>query len=326
MLDDRNLRARGVLRRQRSPLRPGPRVLQRLEIGHRGRRDRLHPHHQARLVHHLEHVRDATVGLADEPAVTIAVLSEVERDARDTAPPHLVERARAVHVVGHQLAALEALLRDREERDALDAEGRAIDPGEREVHDVLGQVLIAARDEDLVAPDQVVPVGRRGRARLHVREAAAGLGLGEGHRARPLAAVHARHHLGLERSLPNASMRCAAPAVEAQVADGAEVRGHPVQRAKGGDRVGQLLPADSVRARRGGQALLDELRVERLHRRVHLDAVADPVRRRLVDRLVGRKSTSRANLRAFWSTRSNVSRECSSYALSSQRPSASKTS
>ena len=165
------------------------------------------------------------------------------------APPHLVERARAVHVVGHELAALEALLRDGEERDALDAERRAVDAGEREVDDVLGQVLIAARDEDLVAPDQVVARGRVGVALVFTSVRL----LPACGSVRAIVPVHSPLYMrviisALSASLPNASMRCAAPAGQAEVADGAEVRGHPVERAERRDRVRELLAADGVRA------------------------------------------------------------------------------
>ena len=88
---------------------------------------------------------------------------------------------------------VDAELRDDEQREALGAGGRAVDAREHEVDDVLGQVVIAAGDEDLGAADACsVPSPfcvARGARRADV---AAGLRLGEAHRAAPLAVEHAR--------------------------------------------------------------------------------------------------------------------------------------
>jgi hypothetical protein len=59
------------------------------------------------------------------------------------------------------------------------------------VHDVLGQVVLAIGDEDLLAIDPVVRSRGRG-ARAHLGEIAAGLRLGQVHGAGPLAAHHLR--------------------------------------------------------------------------------------------------------------------------------------
>jgi len=68
--------------------------------------------------------------------------------------------------------------------------GRARRAGEDEVDDVLGEIVVSARDEDLRSLDGVRPVRvsrRRGTARADV---AAGLRLGEAHRATPAPAEH----------------------------------------------------------------------------------------------------------------------------------------
>src|SRR5437762_2455816 len=84
-----SLLARGLLGGHGSPLGTRARVRARFLVRDRGGANRVHADHAPRLVHHLEHVRQAPVRRADEPAVAIAVLSEVERDARDAAPAHL---------------------------------------------------------------------------------------------------------------------------------------------------------------------------------------------------------------------------------------------
>jgi hypothetical protein len=83
-------------------------------------------------------------------------------------------------------------LRHHEERDALHALGRAVDAREHQVDDVLGVVVLAVGDEDLLALEAVAAVGLRGRLGAHQRQVAARLRLGEVHGAGPLARDHLR--------------------------------------------------------------------------------------------------------------------------------------
>ena len=66
----------------------------------------------------------------------------------DRAAGHAV--ARAERAVG-----VDEELRHDEERDALGARGRALDAGEHQMDDVLGEVMLAGRDEDLGAGDRI---------------------------------------------------------------------------------------------------------------------------------------------------------------------------
>ena len=50
-------------------------------------------------------------------------------------------------------------LRHHEQRDALDAVRRALDAGQHQMDDVLGEVVLAGRDENLGAGDLVAAVG-----------------------------------------------------------------------------------------------------------------------------------------------------------------------
>src|SRR5439155_20943800 len=121
---DRDLRRVRIAGAERPPLRPRARVLERLEIRRRRGGGRIQPEHQPRLVHHLEHVGDAALRLAYQPAVAGAALAEVQSDRGQSPPAHLMKDARADAVV---VAAVEALFRDGEERDALDPGRRALD-------------------------------------------------------------------------------------------------------------------------------------------------------------------------------------------------------
>ncbi len=64
--------------------------------------------------------------------------------------------------------------------------------GDHHVDDVVGEILVAAGDEDLGAVHLVGAVGLLDRARLHQAQIGAATRFGQAHGARPFA----RHHLG----------------------------------------------------------------------------------------------------------------------------------
>src|SRR3569832_250021 len=73
VLNDRDRRA--LLRAERPALLALARVGMRLVVRARRGRDAVEADHDARLVHHLEHVANALVRLADEPAAAITALA-----------------------------------------------------------------------------------------------------------------------------------------------------------------------------------------------------------------------------------------------------------
>jgi hypothetical protein len=83
-------------------------------------------------------------------------------------------------------------LRHDEERDALDALGPAGDFRQHEMDDVLGHVVVARGDEDLLTRDAVGAVVLRFGLGAHQAEIGAAMGLGQVHGAGPVAG----HHLG----------------------------------------------------------------------------------------------------------------------------------
>ena len=89
--------------------------------------------------------------LADEPAAAIAALAEVEREARQAAPADLVDHARDAHVVVDERPPSTRRLGTAKSETPLMPARRAVDARERQVHDVLGEIVIAAGDEDLRA-------------------------------------------------------------------------------------------------------------------------------------------------------------------------------
>jgi hypothetical protein len=145
-----------------------------------------------RLAHDLaERTRD-TFGLE-------APFAEVEQAVDRAALAHLVIDAGQDDVIALADVAVLAdqLARHGEQRDALHP-GRqpAVlvgNLGEHEVHDVLGHLVVAARDPHLVAEEAIAAVARRHRARADVRQTRSGLRFGQAHGAEEATLGHRLH-------------------------------------------------------------------------------------------------------------------------------------
>ncbi len=83
-------------------------------------------------------------------------------------------------------------LRHDEQRDALRALRRVRQARQHQVHDVLGHVVFAGGDEDLLAGQLVAAVGLRLGLRAQHAEVGAAMRLGQAHRPGPLARRHLR--------------------------------------------------------------------------------------------------------------------------------------
>ena len=185
VLDDRHLRAGRVLAVRLAALRTLAGVFQRVQVAGVAEHDRAHADADARLVHHLEHVAQAVVRLADQVADAFAVVAEVQRGGGGAAPAHLVEQAGQGHVVARAQRAVvvDVELGHDEQADALHPGRRVRQLGQDHVHDVLGDRLVAAGDEDFVALEPVAAVGVRLGAGADVRQRGAGVWLGQRHGA-----------------------------------------------------------------------------------------------------------------------------------------------
>ena len=169
-----------------APLQALAREGHRSLVGGVGEREPLHADVQPGRVHHREHGPHPFVRLADEIRDRGV---EVDGARGGAADPHLVLDRAAGDPVGHQRAALLAQLGDEEHADPLDA-GRGVgEPCQHQVEDVLGEVVLTGRDEDLAAGDAVGAVAVGHRARAHEAQVGAGLRLRQAHRPRP-APVH----------------------------------------------------------------------------------------------------------------------------------------
>ena len=170
-------------------------VVERLLVGALGDGDTLLTDAQAGVVHHGEHVLHALVLVAHEVADgAVALLAVRHRAGRRGVDPHLVLDGDAgdVVVLAERAVVVHEELRHHEQRDALGAGGGVRRAGQDQVDDLVGELVLAEGDVDLLALDQVRAVVLRhglGRDRADVR---ACLRLGEVHRPGPLAGDHLR--------------------------------------------------------------------------------------------------------------------------------------
>ncbi len=189
MFDDRARRA------GRRPDRPSllalHRVAQRLLIGAFAEAQALQPDRQARVVHHREHVAHAVVLATDEPADSAFVSHDTGRGAVDAELVFDRDTRRRVAFAGRPVGVQEEL-GHHEHRDALRAGRRTGRSGQHEVDDVVRDVVLTPRDEDLLAGDRPRPVTERLGLGRHGADVRPGLRLGQVHRARPLAGHHLR--------------------------------------------------------------------------------------------------------------------------------------
>jgi hypothetical protein len=127
-----------------------------------------------------------------------------------------------------------------QQRQTLGAQRRAGHPHRHEVDDAVGQAVLAAADEDLVAGDGERAIVPRLGAGAQQAEVAAGMGLGQAHRRQPFAAGH-RGQVALEQLAADMGMQALVSAVQQPRVHGPGVVGrrqHPLQR-----RVRQLRQA-----------------------------------------------------------------------------------
>ena len=106
----------------------------------------------------------------------------------------LVLDRQAAHVVAlaERAVGVHEELRHHEQGHALHALGRARGAREHHVDDVLGEIVLAVGDEDLLAVELVAAVADRLRAGAHRGEIGPRLRLGEIHGAGPFTGDHLR--------------------------------------------------------------------------------------------------------------------------------------
>ena len=206
-------------------------------------------------VHHREHAGQPPVLLADEPADGAAVVAEGHGAGRRGVDAELVLDSGAAQVVA---GSVRQHLRHEEERDAAGARGRILEPGQHEVADVVGKIVLAVGDVDLGPGDPVAAVALSFRTRAQGGEVRARLRLGQVHGRGPLARDELCEVALLQFVGAVGGQRLDAAGGEQRAEAEGEVRPVPHLGAGGGDEVGQALAAMFGRGEHAVPATLDE--------------------------------------------------------------------
>ena len=171
----------------------------RLQVAGVAERHRAHADAEPRLVHHVEHVGQSAVRLADEvadragfAARRVDALAEVQHRVGDPALAHLVVQAgqRDVVALADGAVGCDEVLRHDEQRDALGPGGPAGNLRQHQVDDVLAEFVFGAGDPHLRAEQPVGAVVAWLGPGEDVGQRRAGLRLGERHRAGEAAGEH----------------------------------------------------------------------------------------------------------------------------------------
>ena len=145
---------------------------------------------QSGAVHHGEHIGQALVFFTNQIADSAFPIFAIGHGAGSAAvDAHLVfqrDGAQVITLAG-SVVLVEQKLRRQEHGNAMHALGRAFDPCEHQVNDVLGHPMVTPGDENLLTENAVV-IALGHRASADGGEVGAGLGFGHVHGAGPLAA------------------------------------------------------------------------------------------------------------------------------------------
>ncbi len=172
-----------------SSLHPFPGVTQSMLVGGFGDGHTFHADTDTCRVHHGEHVAHPLPLLPDQVADRpVAPVTEAEDTGRGGVDTELVlqgDHLQVVPLTGPSLVVGDEF-GDQEHGDPPGPGRGARGPGEDEVDDILGQVVVAPSDEDLGPEQSIGPVGLRDRLGAKRPHVGSGLRLGEVHGARPL--------------------------------------------------------------------------------------------------------------------------------------------
>ena len=160
MLNDGQHRAIGVFIAGMTALRPVAGVIERVKVTTQTRHRGEHTDADPRLVHHVEHVFEAFVFLSNEVAKAITTLAKIEQRVGSAALPHLVIEAGERNVVGftQRTILLDTDFGYQKQRDALYSRRCVRSSSQHHVHNVLGNILLAAGDPHLGTSQLVTAV------------------------------------------------------------------------------------------------------------------------------------------------------------------------
>ncbi len=216
--------------RQGTHLQAVTRIAQRILEAGLGQRHALDPHAETRGIHHGEHAGQSLVRRADQIACGGI---EVHHAGRVAVNAHLVldgATADAVALTGLAIGVGQEL-GYHEQRDATRAFRSIRQLGQHQMHDVLGQIVLTGRDEDLGAADAValaaIAVIQRHGAGLDQTQVRAAMRFGQAHGAGP-AAFDQLGQIGLLEHLAAVMLECIHRAMR-------QARIHAPRQVGGGD-------------------------------------------------------------------------------------------
>ena len=206
--------------------------------------------------------------------------------------PHLVLHRRGIDVVVPARFAIrpDQVFGDDKQRHAMHAGRRPLDPGQHQMHDVLGHPVVTPGDEDLIAGDSVV-IAFRHRLGSDSGQIRAGLRLGQVHSSRPGTHNKLLKKRGLEIFIGVALKGLDGALAEHGTQRKAEIRRGPKFHGRKANRLGQTHAPELGICRQRGPASVNKLLVERGEALCFRNLTVDDHRRLLLAGVVqGRKN------------------------------------
>ncbi len=242
MLDDAHLVRQRVLAARQTALRAFAGVGERVNVALIGQHGGAEGNADTGFVHHLEHVRQALVGLADQIADRTVLLTEAQYGGGGVAVTHLMQQTGQCDVISRAQAAVlvDQHLGYQEQRDALDASRCAFDTSQHHVYDIVGQLVVAAGDEHLLAEHAVAAICCRARGGADVAEGRALTRLGQGHGSAVAAVQHRRQEALAQRIAGEALDQVGGADGQEGIAGSRNVGGAEVRNAAAQDDFRQL--------------------------------------------------------------------------------------
>ena len=218
--------------------------VERALIGALRNRYTLHSHGEARLVHHDEHGFEAAVFLPEQIADGATLVAEFERGRGARVDAELVLDGNAAHVVALAQATVvvDEKFRHQEQRYALYALRRIRRAREHQVDDVVGEIVFAEADEDLL-PANAIVIAFGDRAGAQQRQIRPRLRLGQVHGAGPFPGDQPRQILLLLRLGPAQKDRLDRPLGQQRHQGETQVGAVPHLHDRGVDELRQALAA-----------------------------------------------------------------------------------
>ena len=139
----------------------------------------LQRHMQSGGIHHHEHGLQAPAGFAHQPACSSI---KAHHTGGAAVQAHFFLDAFAMHGTA---GAVRIELGHQKQGQPLRAGGRIGQPGQHQMHDVVGQVVFAARNENFGATEGMTAISDGDGAGRGQAQIGAGMGLGQAHRGQP---------------------------------------------------------------------------------------------------------------------------------------------